>query len=132
MWVQTFTESTRRYKELVCDLPTAARDLFAALESTDFGLERAALVRFARGYFNLCSEEHFLHARNRIDHIAWEIWCCGISDMQRLPWIRELWVQLRHEYDGYPEFVEFFEVGIADAVAASAKSSVPLHRPAPA
>lgn len=108
LWLQTFGDYTRRYAALVHDLPVVARDPKLDLTLNDFnGEDQDRLVTFARGYFNLCSEEHFLHDKNRIDHDTWRIWCCGINDMLRLRWMQDLWRDLSHEYSGYQSFTRF-------------------------
>jgi hypothetical protein len=108
LWLQTFTEFTRRYSDLAVELPGAARDpaeqrSLAQFESED----QTRLLRFGRGYFNLCSEEHFLRSRKRIDEETWQIWCHGIDDMLRLAWLRDLWSELKHEYECYEPFHDF-------------------------
>jgi hypothetical protein len=116
LWLQTFTEFTRRYNELVAELPAAARDPARELRYDEVEPDvQTNLKRFARGYFNLCSEEHYLRARKRIDADTWQIWCIGIDDMLHLRWLRDLWEQFDREYRGYVPFHDFFQQRVSTA-----------------
>lgn len=110
LWLQTFAEYTRRYVECVRELPPEARDPAAdfALDKLD-GPERHRLLNAARMYVNLCSEEHYLHSKKKIDPETWDIWALGMRDAFRLPWFQAAWRALRHEYTPYREFCAFFD-----------------------
>jgi hypothetical protein len=110
LWLQTFAEYTRRYVECVRELPPEARDPAAdfALDALE-GPERHRILNAARLYVNLCSEEHYLHDRKRIDSETWDIWALGMRDAFRLPWFRSAWRALRHEYEPYIDFCIFFD-----------------------
>ena len=110
LWLHTFSEYTRRYAEVVRDLPSESRrpgssfDLHALPDD-----ERDRVLNAARAYLNLTSEEFFLHSRGRIDDETWSIWRTGIEQTVRLPWLREAWVDLEPEYAYVPEFSRFLK-----------------------
>jgi hypothetical protein len=110
LWLQTFSEWTRRYLDYACKLPAAARnpDGSFSLDALD-AQERDDLVDAVRMYVNLCSEEHYLHSRGNIDHKTWRIWTLGMEDAFRAAWFRATWLQLRHEYRAYEDFQTFFD-----------------------
>ena len=112
--LQVFLEFTRRYNELVLDLPEGARDPRVDPDTVS-RIDPAALRRFARGYFNLCSEEHFLQRQKKIEPTIWSIWCSGIDNVLRLSWLRSLWGELRVEYEPYREFADFMDERVAQA-----------------
>jgi hypothetical protein len=109
LWLLTFSEYTRRYSEIVRELPSEARRpggtfAFAELHPC----EQGRVLNVARAYFNLCSEEYYLHTRGRIDDATWEIWRDGMIEVLRAPWSRTTWELLKPEYR-FLEFCEFFD-----------------------
>jgi hypothetical protein len=118
MWLQTFAEYTRRYNEIVRELPAQARR-----PSSDFSLvtldqqERDRVLNAARSYLNLCSEEFYLHTRGRIDNETWSIWRQGMIETLRLPWIQQTWSDLQDEYRYFDDFCTF----IRDCINATAE-----------
>jgi hypothetical protein len=115
LWLQTFAEYTRRYSEIVRELPSEARRpggnfVFEELDED----EQGQVLNTARSYLNLCSEEYFLHSRGRIDDETWAIWRAGMIEVLRAPWIQTTWDLLRPEYR-FAEFCEFLDACIAEA-----------------
>lgn len=129
LWLQTFSEWTRRYLEYVHELPAAARnpDGTFTLDTVD-GQARERLLNAVRAYLNLCSEEHYLHSRGKIDHKTWQIWVRGMEDAFEAAWFRAVWQELRHEYRHYGDFCSFFDGCSTTAMAAA--SSGPRDVPA--
>ena len=123
-----FSEYTRRYHEIVRELPSESRDPdgtfdFDELESA----ERGDVLNAARGYVNLCSEEYYLYRRGRINKETWSIWSDGIEEVFRLPWLRQTWSKIRHEYASYEPFCAFLDKCI-EAKEPFAKSHADEHR----
>jgi hypothetical protein len=118
LWLQTFSEWTDRYLDYVRELPPSARDSASgfSLDALD-GQERARILNAVRLYLNLCSEEHYLHSRGKIDDETWEIWVVGMQDAFEAKWFRSAWRELRHEYHCYEGFRVFFDDCEAAAVA---------------
>ncbi len=122
LWLQTFAEYTRRYSEIVRDLPSESRR-----PGSGFSLdaltpdERGRVLNAARAYLNLTSEEFFLHGRGRIDDETWRIWKTGIAETVRLPWLRLAWQELETEYSYFEDYCRFISECLAEpAMGASA------------
>lgn len=117
LWLMTFTEYTKRYSDIVKDLPSEARRPQGNFDLTKLDPEqRDRVLNTMRNYLNLCSEEYFLAKRGRIDPETWGIWQAGISETLNLPWCRETWDAVRDEYRYFQEFCDFVG-GICDAKA---------------
>jgi hypothetical protein len=115
LWLQTFSEYTRRYSEIVGDLPSEARRPGGRFVYDDLDDdEQGRVLNTARAYLNLCSEEYFLHSRGRIDDETWSIWRGGMIEVLRAPWIQTTWVILKPEYT-FREFCDFFDDCISEA-----------------
>jgi len=115
LWLQTFAEYTRRYSEIVRDLPSESRR-----PGSDFSLdalnpdERGRVLNAARAYLNLTSEEFFLHGRGRIDDETWRIWKTGIAQTVRLPWLALAWQELETEYLYFEDYCRFISECLAE------------------
>jgi hypothetical protein len=114
LWLQTFAEYTRRYGEIVRELPSEARRpggnfVFEELETE----EQGRVLNIARSYLNLCSEEFFLHSRGRIDDETWSIWRAGMVEVLRAPWTQSTWSVLRPEYR-FADFCDFIDTCIEE------------------
>jgi hypothetical protein len=108
LWLQTFAEYTRRYAEIVRELPSESRRTDGSFELDELDPEdRGRVLNAARGYLNLTAEEYFLHKRGRIDDETWRIWKSGIAATMGLPWVRLAWVELEPEYQYFEEFCAF-------------------------
>jgi hypothetical protein len=117
LWLQMFSEYTRRYAQIVEGLPSESRrpggnfDLEGLDEAARGGVENAV-----RAYLNLCSEEYYLHKRGHVDDETWRIWRLGMEATFGLPWIQATWAAVEHEYGFYEEFQHF----VAECIAAAA------------
>ena len=67
------------------------------------------VVSVFRDYFNMCSEEMWLHSVGRIDSATWQIWRAGMKEGARTPAFAEAWQTLRDEYHYYPKFRSFMD-----------------------
>jgi len=110
LWMQMFAEYTRRYSEIMDEVPFEARRPGGAysLEAlpTD---QHHEVLRALRNYLNLCSEELYLAKTRRLDRRTWRIWTSGIKDTLRLPCFNAGWREMRGEYEYFPEFVTFID-----------------------
>ena len=127
MWLQTFSDYTRRYDDILDRLPEEARVPEETLNLDDLGTaERRRLLVGLRRYFNLCSEEFYLRKRRRIDSETWKIWESGIRATMRLPTFRRAWEIIGPEY-GYFEDFQAFMQGVVDLGGPDQKS-LPIAR----
>jgi hypothetical protein len=107
---QMFSDYTKRFQEIMSDLPLNARDPSTAKALNDYSQEdRESILNVVRKYLNLCSEELYLADAKYIKGDAWSIWKNGIADMMRLPIFRDAWAQTRQEYNAYKDFQDFID-----------------------
>jgi hypothetical protein len=110
LWLQTFSEYTRRYLAILDSLPEEARTPDESLDPNGLAApERRMLLVSLRRYFNLCSEEFYLRERKRIDAETWRIWESGMRATMRLPTFRRGWDIIGPEYAYFAGFQAFME-----------------------
>jgi len=97
-YIQMFAEYTKRYQEILMEMPSGA---FDGTESND-----KDVLRYMQLYFNLCSEEYDLRTKDAISEDVWEKWLAGMIATMRHPNFLRSWEQLRLNYA--PDFVNFF------------------------
>lgn len=86
------------------------REVDEPLSGDDLAREdRECLIGAMREYFNLCSEELFLHHQGWIDDAAWEIWEQGMKDRKKEPYFVYSWERLRSECSYFPAFCTFMK-----------------------
>ncbi len=97
MNVQIFSEYTRRYNEVIKNIPTGD----TAYKYTK-GYEKDLTQ-----YFNLCSEEFHLWIGNMIDDEIWKIWEEGMRAHMKKSLFRTIWEKQKKGYD--ETFRDYFE-----------------------
>lgn len=106
----TFIEYTKRYATIMASLPFDARkpdsgyDLASVSET-----ERRRVLGVFRDYFNLCSEENWLHATGKLDADTWRIWKLGMKQVAASPAFAGAWDSLRDEYAVFRDFITFMD-----------------------
>lgn len=92
-----FTEYTKRYQDLILKMP---EDLdISSVSNRDVDI-------YMRLYFDLCSEEFYLHTKGVIDPYVWTLWADGIRTNMRKEAYRTAWKMLGGYYDA-PLFIHF-------------------------
>ena len=92
-----FTEYTRRYQELMLNMP---KDIdTSSIYNKDIDV-------YMRLYFDLCSEEYYLHSEGVIDDRVWGLWVDGISTAMNKQKYKTAWILLGSYYDD-ENFVHF-------------------------
>lgn len=108
MWISIFSEYTRRYSEIIRDLPDAASDPQISALNKASRHEKDKIMGLMRAYFDLCSEEYYLHKTGKIDRKTWSLWEKGLVFTARLPTFVDAWKLIKVE--GYDEaFVEYID-----------------------
>jgi len=116
--VIAFLEFTRRYSEIIVQMPTAARALKDDVSLSSLPQsERAATLNAFRLYFNLCSEEFYLSEEKVLRKPTWRIWRRELSTYLRTQIARDAWTEVRGEY--YKTFRNEVERILAAAIAQS-------------
>ena len=100
-----FAEYTRRYQDIILRMPeTICSGVF----------ERADMeaVKYMKLYFDLCSEEYWLHQEELIPEKTWKIWLEGMQASLNQKPFKDAWDYLSGEYDD--EFSRFFRIEVVE------------------
>ena len=103
--LQVFLEYTRRFDEI--EFPEGAfADPWPRLTK-----KRARKAERAfRKYFDLCSQEWWLHQSGKIESRVWEVWARGMADIVATAGGRHAWQAIRPEYQNvFPGFASFID-----------------------
>jgi hypothetical protein len=104
----TFLAYTERYSKVMAQVPYEARRPGSSYSLVKAPVEeRISVLSAFREYFNLCSEELWLHSIGRIDGKTWIVWRLGIRQVMDFPCYDEIWKELGPEYEYYREFHQF-------------------------
>lgn len=86
-----FSEYTKRYNEIMFKMP---EEVF----SKDAKLTKETR-KYARLYFNLCSEEYYLFEHKLVNEEIWSNWDTGIATRMLSPTLQKEWECLQEEYN---------------------------------
>ena len=103
--LQVFLEYTRRFDEI-----DFQEDGFR-LPWTQLTPRRARKAERAfRKYFDLCSQEWWLHHTGKIENRVWHVWARGMADIVNTPGGRYAWKAIQPEYlNVFPGFASFID-----------------------
>lgn len=87
---QFFADYTKRYQDLILKMP-------ANLDTTSV-LNRDIDI-YMRLYFDLCSEEYYLHTKGVIDSVVWGLWTEGIQMALKKKYYKIAWELLAENYN---------------------------------
>jgi hypothetical protein len=90
-----FAEYTKRYQEIMLNLPEDLNDSDATLTTTQ--------KRYLWAYLDLCSEEYFLYQKGYINKTVWNEWKAGIKEALKQTAIVDYWQQ-KMEKSSYTDF----------------------------
>jgi hypothetical protein len=101
-------EYTRRYEEIMGDLPSHARTA-RTNSGTVVPPSSDELTYQMLRYLNLCSEEFYLRKRGYLAAEIWGIWEGELRRTLATPLLRREWTTLRQEFASYPEFQRYVD-----------------------
>ena len=87
---QFFADYTKRYQDLILKMP-------ANLDTTSV-FNRDVDI-YMRLYFDLCSEEYYLHTKGVIDSVVWGLWTEGIQMALKKKNYKIAWELLAENYN---------------------------------
>jgi hypothetical protein len=102
--LQVFMNYTERYSKIIVTIPEAAFDP----EKSIFMIQTVSkeikdeYLTAMRQYFNMCSEEFYLHQNRLLDKKVWRLWEKGIKFAMKLPSYQDAWEIIRG-HEGYDE-----------------------------
>lgn len=109
MKLNFFADYTKRYQDIILHFPENIND-------SDFNLKNLKkknkdiydkTMRYMRVYFDLCSEEYFLHKKKHIDDRVWEQWKEGMKIAFNKPAFIQAWKIVIKDSIFYEEFERF-------------------------
>ncbi|MCL5021086.1 MAG: hypothetical protein M1339_05375 [Bacteroidetes bacterium] len=101
--LSSFAEYTKRYQDILLSLPsTYFTDSFSVDRLSDE--QREDISKRIRVYFDLCSEEYFLHREGYIPAAVWNEWEQGILSNLGLKHVQSEWTDASLRAEIYGEF----------------------------
>ena len=103
--LQVFLEYTRRFDEI------RFPDGSFVTKWIDLAPKQARRSERAfRKYFDLCSQEWWLHHTGKIENRVWEVWARGMADIVGTSGGQYAWKVIRPEYQNvFPGFAQFID-----------------------
>ncbi len=121
-----FSEYTKRYQEINLHFPENINEILFSYE--DLAPEkRDETMRYMRVYFDLCSEEFFLHKNDYIDEVVWKEWEEGMSFAFNKAAFKIAWEKISKDSDFYTDFKKF----VNSKIRIKCKTDIIFHKPAP-
>ncbi len=103
--LQVFLEYTRRFDEI--EFPEGA---FVEPWPRLTKKRARKAERAFRKYFDLCSQEWWLHQSGKIESRVWEVWARGMADIVATAGGRHAWQTIRPEYQNvFPGFASLID-----------------------
>lgn len=96
--IQTFAEYTKRFQDILMAMPKSVYDGSDTIDNE--------VLRYMELYFNLCSEEYYLHTKGTIDDV-WDKWLTGIKLTMKRKVYQDAWKMEKGNYN--KEFVSFMD-----------------------
>ena len=107
-----FADYTKRYQEIVLNFPESINEQGFSYESLSPEVKDKTL-RYMRAYFDLCSEEYYLHRKNHIDNETWQEWETGMKFAFSKPAFSKAWGILQMDTIYYGEFSSYVSSSIS-------------------
>jgi hypothetical protein len=109
--LRVYLEYTNRFDRIFEEFPIEGRmgviggydERLARIRQSHSEVINRVMIR----YFNLLSEEHYLHSQGLVEDQVWEMWTNLLRDALASELIRELWQNTRDSFRYYAPFVEY-------------------------
>ena len=103
-----FAEYTKRYQEIILNLPIDIEKKGFDLNNLDKA-EKDKTIHYIRVYFDLCSEQHYLKEKKRIDDDTWNEWKEGMQHYFSNPLFSYVWKEYYQYSEYFNDFKRFVE-----------------------
>lgn len=110
--LHNFIEFTKRYQEIILNLPERINEPSFAIESLG-PRKKNKTLRYMRTYFDLCFEEFTLRKKGFIDNGLWEMWKSGMEFAFSKSAFNQAWHVIRQDTKFGPGFEEFVQSHVA-------------------
>jgi hypothetical protein len=104
--LQNFIEYTKRYQSIVLNFPENINDKDFDISKIDNDLAEK-LFRLMRLYFDLCSEQYYLHSAGLIDKELWLLYENGMKTTFSKPAFKQSWEKISKDTKFDDHFVFF-------------------------
>jgi len=101
-----FSDYTKRYQKICLNFPESINQDEFDFENLQPDIKDKTL-RYMRAYFDLCSEEYFLHKKGSIDNKTWKEWKSGIEYAFSKTAFAHAWKIVNLDTHYYPDFIDF-------------------------
>ena len=71
--------------------------------------EKEDILRWLRAYFDMCSEEYYLHDNELVDEKVWNLWEAGIVDSLKKPAFVKAWGLIQSNKYFHHKFATYIE-----------------------
>jgi len=108
--LNVFTDYTKRYQEIMLNFPESINEDKFEFDNLDKDTDtkiKEKTLRYMRAYFDLCSEEYFLHSQGKIGDNTWHEWKSGIEYAFSKTAFIKGWSIISLDTGYYPDFIEF-------------------------
>lgn len=103
-----FIDYTKRYQEIMLNFPESINEDNFDFDNLDKETKtKEKTLRYMRAYFDLCSEEYFLHSQEKIGDNTWHEWKSGIEYAFSKTAFIKGWGIIRLDTEYYPDFIKF-------------------------
>lgn len=107
--LQNFVEYTRRYQEILLNLPTEISHSDYDLNAQD-KTQKQNILRYLRAYFDLCSEEYWLKSHDYFQKDIWQLWLNAMKSKMQKRAFKDAWHMFRKDIYHYDKkFVGFID-----------------------
>ena len=100
-----FARYTERYQHIIEQLP----EYVFADDKDSTEEEYQKIMPIIRAYFDLCSEEFYLHKQHHLSKNVWKEWEAGMVSMFQLPVFKQCWKRINPKSTCYSEFAHFVQ-----------------------
>jgi len=105
--MHTFLTYTQRYQDILVNLPIEIES--SSFQPSEDSKVNEENLRWLRAYFDLCSEEYYLHTENLIDNRVWKLWRGGIKDSLKKPAFLWAWSEVQSNNYYHGKFASFID-----------------------
>ncbi len=107
--LQNFLEYTRRYQDIMLNLPESIHVGTFKFSETRINENDLKAIRFIRAFYDLSAEEFFLHNNGLINNATWRLWKKGIFATINNRAFHEAWTVIRPDTHHPEAFIRFID-----------------------
>ena len=100
-----FARYTERYQHIIEQLPEYVYADDEKMTEEDY----QKILPIVRAYFDLCSEEFYLHKQHHLSKNVWKEWEAGMVSMFQRPVFKQCWKRINPKSTCYSEFALFVQ-----------------------